>query len=82
MDRGTAPARTLQEYVAWVRSDPSKNGFYGSAAPGSLPHFFGVMFGRAAGIALTHVPYKGTASAMQALAGGEISALSTAWARS
>ena len=73
----SVPAKTLPEYVAWVKSDPSKNGFYGSAAAGSLPHFFGVMFGRTAGIPLTHVPYKGTAPAMQALAGNEISALST-----
>lgn len=73
----TVPARTLAEYVAWVKSDPQKNGFYGSAAPGSIPHFFGVMFARSAGLQLTHVPYKGTAAAMQALAGGEIAALST-----
>ncbi len=71
------PARTLAEYVAWVKTDPMKNGFYGSAAPGSIPHFFGVMFGRAAGLNMTHVPYKGTAAAMQALAAGEITALST-----
>lgn len=71
------PAKTLAEYVAWVKSDQQKNGFYGSAAPGSIPHFFGVMFGRAAGLEMTHVPYKGTAAAMQALAAGEISALST-----
>jgi tripartite-type tricarboxylate transporter receptor subunit TctC len=71
------PAKTLQEYVAWVKADPAKNSFYGSAAPGSIPHFFGVMFGRAAGLNLSHVPYKGTAAAMQAVAGGEIPALST-----
>ena len=71
------PAKTLAEYVAWVKADADKNSFYGSAATGSLPHFFGVMFARSAGIKLTHVPYKGTAAAMQALAGGEISALST-----
>jgi tripartite-type tricarboxylate transporter receptor subunit TctC len=71
------PARTLAEYVAWVKADPAKHGFYGSAAPGSIPHFFGVMFGRSAGLTLTHVPYKGTAAAMQALAAGEIAALST-----
>jgi tripartite-type tricarboxylate transporter receptor subunit TctC len=71
------PAKTLAEYVAWVKANPEKNGFYGSAAPGSIPHFLGVMFARTAGLTLTHVPYKGTAAAMQALAGGEISALST-----
>ncbi|MCW5613284.1 MAG: ABC transporter substrate-binding protein [Rubrivivax sp.] len=73
----SVPAKTLADYVAWVKTDPQKNSFYGSAAPGSIPHFFGVMFGRTAGLPMTHVPYKGTAPAMQALAAGEISALST-----
>jgi tripartite-type tricarboxylate transporter receptor subunit TctC len=71
------PARTLAEYVAWVKADPAANGFYASAATGSIPHFFGVMFARSAGLKLTHVPYKGTAAAMAALAGGEVSAVST-----
>ncbi len=70
------PARTLAEYVALVKKDP-KAGYYASAAPGSLPHVLGVMFARTAGIELVHVPYKGTAPSMQAIAGGEISAIST-----
>jgi len=70
------PAQKLADYVALVKKD-QKYGFYASAAPGSIPHFFGVMFGRTAGIELTHVAYKGTAPAIQALAGGEISAIST-----
>lgn len=71
------PVKSLAEYVAFVKSEPAGNGFYASAAAGSLPHFFGVMFARSAGIQLTHVPYKGTAPAMQALAAGEVVALST-----
>lgn len=71
------PAQNLREYVAWVRSKPDTNAFYGSAAAGSIPHFFGSMFARSAGLSLQHVPYKGTAAAMQALAAGEIAALST-----
>jgi tripartite-type tricarboxylate transporter receptor subunit TctC len=71
------PAKTLPEYVAWVKADPSRNGYYGSAAPGSIPHFFGVMFAKTAGLTLTHVPYKGTAAAMTAIASGEIGAIST-----
>jgi tripartite-type tricarboxylate transporter receptor subunit TctC len=69
------PATTLAEYIALVKKDP-KAGYYASAAAGSIPHFFGVMFARAAGIEMTHVPYKGTALVLQALAGGEISAAS------
>lgn len=71
------PATTLREYVAWVKADPAKNGLYGSAASGSLPHFFGVLFAQTAGITMTHVPYRGTAPAMQAIGTGEIAALST-----
>jgi tripartite-type tricarboxylate transporter receptor subunit TctC len=71
------PAQTLKDYVSWVKTNPQKNSFYGSAANGSLPHFFGVMFARAAGITLEHVSYRGTAASMQALAAGEITALST-----
>jgi len=70
------PAKTLAEYVALVKKD-SKWGYYASAAAGSIPHFLGVMFARAAGIEMIHVPYKGTANVLQALAGGEISAATT-----
>jgi tripartite-type tricarboxylate transporter receptor subunit TctC len=71
------PAKTLREYVDWVKTDPKANGYYASAAAGSIPHFFGVMFAKTAGIELTHVPYKGTAAAMTAIAGGEVGAIST-----
>ena len=67
------PATTLKEYVALVKKNP-KMGDYASPAAGSVPHFLGVMFARAAGIEVTHVPYKGTAPALQALAAGEIAA--------
>ncbi len=70
------PAKTLAEYVALVKQD-AKNGFYASAAAGSIPHFLGVMFARTAGIELTHVPYRGTANVLQALAAGEIAAATT-----
>ncbi len=71
------PAKTLPEYIAWAKADPKTNGFYASAAPGSIPHFFGVMFAKTAGLTLTHVPYKGTAAAMTAVGSGEVSAIST-----
>ena len=67
------PAKTVAEYVALVKKDP-KRGDYASAAAGSLPHYLGVMFARAAGLEMTHIPYKGTAPALQALLGGEVKA--------
>jgi len=67
------PARSVAEFAALVRKDP-KAGDYASAAAGSLPHYLGVMFARDAGLEMTHVPYKGSAPALQALAGGEVKA--------
>ena len=71
---GTAvPASTLAEYAALAKSGGTYANF-ASAAAGSLPHFFGLMFAKAAGLQLTHVPYKGTANVMQAMMSGEIPA--------
>jgi tripartite-type tricarboxylate transporter receptor subunit TctC len=65
------PARSVAEFVALVKKEP-KVGDYASAAAGSLPHYLGVMFSKAAGLSMTHVPYRGTAPALQALIGGEV----------
>ena len=67
------PAKNVAEYIALVKKDP-RLGDYASAAAGSLPHYFGVLFSKAAGIEMTHIPYKGTSPALQALAGGEVKA--------
>lgn len=70
------PAKTLQEYVALVKKEP-KRGDFASAAAGSLPHFFALMFAKSAGIEMTHIPYKGTAPAITATIAGEVNLLST-----
>jgi tripartite-type tricarboxylate transporter receptor subunit TctC len=67
------PAKTLADYVALVKRDP-KHGNFASAAPGSLPHFFALLFADKAGIAMNHIGYRGTAPAMTDLMGGQISA--------
>jgi tripartite-type tricarboxylate transporter receptor subunit TctC len=68
-----AEVKTLADFVAWSRANPKK-ATYGSPSAGSVPHFMGTMFARAAGIELLHVPYNGTTPAMQDLLGGEIAA--------
>lgn len=67
------PAKTLAEYVAFVKQDP-KNGSYGSAGSGSLPHFFSVLFGETAKISNVHVGYKGSAPAITDVVGGQLPA--------
>lgn len=69
------PAKTTAEYVALVKREP-KYGSFGSASAGSIPHFFGVLFGRNAGMELTHIPYKGSGPVLNDLAGGQISGAS------
>jgi tripartite-type tricarboxylate transporter receptor subunit TctC len=65
------PATSVAEYIAAVRRDP-RLGQYSSAGAGSLPHFFSLVFAREAGIDMVHVNYKGTAPALNDLAGGHI----------
>ncbi|MCC6475086.1 MAG: twin-arginine translocation pathway signal protein [Burkholderiales bacterium] len=62
---------TLQQYLAWAKQNP-KGANYGSPSAGSMPHFAGVMLGRAAGVALNHVGYKGGAPLQQDLLGGHV----------
>lgn len=70
------PAKTLNELVAWVKANP-KEGNYGTPAAGTLPHFFAVSFGKASGLDLRHVGYRGSAAAMTDLIGGQIAMVVT-----
>lgn len=62
---------SLKELVAWCKANPAKANF-GIPAIGSLPHFLGIMFGRAAGIDLKQVAYRGSAAALADLVAGHI----------
>jgi tripartite-type tricarboxylate transporter receptor subunit TctC len=64
-------ATSLNELVAWVKADPSRAAF-GSPAAGTLPHFFGVLFGRAASLELRHVAYRGSAATLSDLMAGHV----------
>lgn len=65
------PAKSLKELVAWLKVNPSQAS-YGSPAAGSLPHFFGVLFGRKSALDLRHVAYKGNPPAITDLLGGHL----------
>jgi tripartite-type tricarboxylate transporter receptor subunit TctC len=67
------PAKSLQEYIGLVKQD-EKYGNYASAATGSLPHFFSLLFAEKAGLKMNHIGYRGTAAAMTDLLGGQIAA--------
>jgi tripartite-type tricarboxylate transporter receptor subunit TctC len=65
------PARDLKEFVELARRDPAKYP-YGSFGPGTQPHLAFALLGKRENMQLTHVPYKGIAPLMTALAGGEV----------
>jgi tripartite-type tricarboxylate transporter receptor subunit TctC len=69
----SVPARTLAEYAALAKSGGTYANF-ASAAAGSLPHFFGLMFAKAAGCSRPTCPTRATANVMQAMMSGEIPA--------
>ena len=64
-------AKTLAEFVALARAHPNKLNF-GSPGIGTTGHLGLAMFMHAAGIKLTHVPYRGAAPAITDLLAGQI----------
>jgi tripartite-type tricarboxylate transporter receptor subunit TctC len=67
------PAKSVKDFIAWVRANPGKVN-YGSLSAGTPSHFLGVMFNRATGLDMQHVPYKGSGPVNIDLQGGEIQA--------
>lgn len=65
------PVKTLPELVTWLKANP-KQATFGSPGAGALPHFFGVLFGKAVGIDMVHVGYRGSSAALTDLIGGQI----------
>jgi tripartite-type tricarboxylate transporter receptor subunit TctC len=68
------PANSLSQFVAWVKADPAR-GAFGTPATGDLTHFLGVLLGRATGLDLGHVAYRGSPPAVADLVAGHIPAV-------
>ncbi|NSX13007.1 Bug family tripartite tricarboxylate transporter substrate binding protein [Cupriavidus taiwanensis] len=61
----------LKTLVAKARAQPGKFN-YSSSGIGGSPHIAALQFEKATGARMTHVPYKGGAPALQAVAAGEV----------
>ena len=70
-----ASVTNIPEFLAWCKANPDQANF-GSPAPGSVPHFVGVLIGRAGNVDLRHVGFRGTQPAIMDLVGGQIAAVS------
>lgn len=64
------PANNFTEYVAYIKANKGKV-TYGHAGIGSASHLCGLLFFSAIDTAVTSVPYKGAAPAMNDLLGGQ-----------
>jgi tripartite-type tricarboxylate transporter receptor subunit TctC len=65
------PINNVPELIAYAKANPGKVNF-GSAGVGSTPHLSGELFKNLTGVEITHVPYRGTAPAMNDLIAGHI----------
>src|SRR6266446_2251897 len=71
--RADFPAKNVQEFIAYAKSNPGKVS-YASQGNGTTSHLTAVMFEQATGATLLHVPYRGTAPAINDLMGGHVDA--------
>lgn len=80
--RADAPWRSAVEYLDAARAAPGTID-YGSAGVGTSSHLLMEQLALAAGLRLTHVPFKGAAEMIQALLGGHLMSLNDAsgWER-
>ena len=66
-----SPIKDVKGLVDWIKKNPNQAN-YGSPAAGSLPHFFGLMIGKAAGVEMVHSSYNGSGPLVTALIGNQI----------
>jgi tripartite-type tricarboxylate transporter receptor subunit TctC len=67
----SVPAKTVQEFVALARAKPGTLN-YSSAGSGTSNHLAGELLKSMAGIDIVHVPYKGSAPALNDLISGQV----------
>src|SRR6478736_76757 len=67
------PVHNVRELVAWAKANPGQLNF-ASFGTGTSSHIYAMAFAKAAGIEVTHVPYKGTAEAARDLLEGRVQA--------
>jgi len=71
VSKNAVPAKTLGEFLAWLKAQP-KPPTAGTAGAGSGSHIAGLYFENVTGIKLQYVPYRGTGPAMNDLVAGQI----------
>ena len=68
------PAKDVKELIAYAKANPGKLNF-GSSGIGAAAHLTCELFKQTTGIDMVHIPFKGTAPAMQAVMANDIQIL-------
>ena len=68
------PAKDVKELIAYAKANPGKLNF-GSSGIGAAAHLTTELFKQTVGVDMVHVPFKGTAPAMQAAMANDIQIL-------
>ena len=68
----SVPGSNLKDVVTHLQKNRNERYTYGSTGPGSTMHVLGEALSRAAGVEMTHVPFKGAAPLKQELMAGRI----------
>ncbi|UUX93998.1 tripartite tricarboxylate transporter substrate-binding protein [Aquabacterium sp. J223] len=71
-----ASVKNLKDYFAWVKANPENDSF-ATTAPSAPMEFIGLLLGRAVGVPLRSVAYRGSVPAMQETMGGQVAAISS-----
>ena len=71
---GGTPAKSVNEYVAWVRNQGAGKGTVGIPAPASVPEFLVKVIGQKYALDLQGAPYRGSAPMMADMLGNQIGA--------
>ena len=69
--RPNFPAKTAKDFIAYVKANPGKVN-YASQGIGTTSHLSAELFAKVTGTKLVHVPYKGTAPALNDLIGDHV----------
>jgi tripartite-type tricarboxylate transporter receptor subunit TctC len=64
---------SLKDFLAWAKAHPELAAC-GSPGAGSMPHMILALLGRAAGVELRHIPYRGVVQGLQETIGGQLTA--------
>ncbi len=75
------PAKNVAELIAYLKANPGKVS-YGSVGTGSSTHLEAELFNSMAGVRMAHIPYKGSAPALNDLVAGRLQLMFDAWASS